>query len=251
MPNKSHKNAPDEKRVIYTVIVNNYDRLQEPTVYPGWDYVCFTDGKGLSWRAKLGLSKWKIRYFDGEFEGEELGPTRYSRLPKILPHRYLPDYDYSAYVDGYARFTKDPSDLLYQLNWPDYGVGEHRWRDTVFEEFEECIEQKKAPREVLEKQQDDYTTGGLPQDAKLLENGLLFRRHNDPAVIKLNEAWWTEMITHSFRDQLSLPYVAWKQGFVICVIEKVLKHTFFTTKAHYRSLASRLIRSVEKRWGDH
>lgn len=231
------------RRVIYTVIVGGYDRLIEPEGYPGWDFVCFTDGKRIGLRAKLGLSRWQVRTFDDQ----ELDTWRISRLPKILPHRYLADYDYSVYIDGNAKLLSDPAAFLDRLKWPGFAVSEHPYRDKVFEEIEECIRQNKAPHELLTAQREAYQADGLPADTALLENNFLLRRHNDPAVIELMQAWWDQMNTHSHRDQLSLPYVAWKLDFRPHVFSQELKRTVFTTKAHYRSPWARWMRSLKKR----
>ncbi|PCI42138.1 MAG: hypothetical protein COB46_01090 [Rhodospirillaceae bacterium] len=231
------------KRVIYTVIVGGYDRLIEPPTYPGWDYVCFTDGKHGSARAKLGLSKWKIQSYDDE----GLDEFRISRLPKILPHRYLKDYDYSVYIDGNAKLLADPAEQLATMDWPDFAVSEHPFRNFVLDEIEECIQQDKAPRELLQAQREAYIKDGIPADLKLWENNFLLRRHNAPAVVELMEAWWEQMNTHSHRDQLSLPYVAWKLGFTPHVFDQDLKRTMFATKAHYRSALSRWKKSLAKR----
>jgi len=233
--------------VIYTVIVGGYDRLIEPEGYPGWDFVCFTDAKCIGWRAKLGLSRWQVRTFDDP----ELDTWRTSRLPKILPHRYLADYDYSVYIDGNAKLLSDPATFLDQINWPDFAVSTHPYRDKVFDEIEECIRQNKAPHDVLAAQREAYHADGLPADTALLENNFLLRRHNAPAVIELMESWWMQMNTHSHRDQLSLPYVTWKQGFAPYVFSQNEKQTFFTTKAHYRSPWSRWKRSWQKRFPPH
>lgn len=231
------------KRVIYTVIVGGYDRLIEPPTYPGWDYVCFTDGKNTGLRAKTGLSKWDIRALDEE----ELDDFRISRLPKILPHRYLKDYEYSVYIDGNAKLLEDPALQLSAMGWPDFAVSEHPFRNFVLEEIEECIVQEKAPRELLEAQRAAYLSNGIPKDLKLWENNFLLRRHNAPNVIALMDAWWEQMNTYSHRDQLSLPYVAWKLGFVPHVFNQELKRTMFQTKAHYRSTWSRWKKSLAKR----
>lgn len=231
------------KRVIYTVIVGGYDRLIEPQPFPGWDFVCFTDGRNTGLRAKAGLSHWDIR----PLEDDGLDSFRHSRLAKILPHRYLQDYDYSVYIDGNARLLSDPYETLETLGWPKLAVSEHPFRATVLEEIDECIRQNKAPRELLETQRAAYLADGMPADLKLLENNFLLRRHNDPEVIRLMEAWWEQMNTHSHRDQLSLPYVAWKQGFAIHTFTQTLKRTLFTTKAHYRAPWKRWQRSVQKR----
>ncbi|MBL4693043.1 MAG: hypothetical protein JKY92_06910, partial [Magnetovibrio sp.] len=92
-----------------------------------------------------------------------------------------------------------------------------------------------------------YLADNIPLDLKLFENNFLLRRHNAPDVVKLMEAWWEQMNTHSHRDQLSLPYVAWKQGFVPHLFDQELKHSLFTTKAHYRTPWSRWKKSLKKR----
>ena len=231
------------KRVIYTVIVGGYDRLIEPQPFPGWDFVCFTDGRNTGLRATVGLSHWDVRPLDSK----DLDVFRQSRLPKILPHRYLQDYDYSLYIDGNAKLLSDPTEMLEALDWPKMAVAEHPFRATVLEEIDECIRQNKAPHELLEAQRAAYVADGMPEDLKLLENNFLLRRHNDPDVIRLMDAWWEQMNTHSHRDQLSLPYVAWKQGFAIHIFTQVLKRTVFTTKAHYRAPWARWKRSLNKR----
>lgn len=234
------------KRVIYTVIVGGYDALIEPPVFTGWDYVCFTDGRNIGLRAKLGFSRWDIRPLP---QDGDLDSFRRSRLPKIMPHRYLADYEYSVYIDGNAKLLSDPSALLDQLSWPMMVVSVHPFRDTVVQEIDECIRQNKAPRALLEAQREAYLADGMPADLALLENNLLLRRHNDAQVIQLMEAWWAQMNTHSHRDQLSLPYVAWKLNFTIQTFSQATKHDVFTTKAHYRSPWARWKRSLNKRLG--
>lgn len=233
------------KRVIYTVIVGGYDRLREPEPYPGWDFVCFTDGRRTGWRSKVGLSHWDIRPIHGDAPTEVLR----SRLPKILPHRYLQDYDYSVYIDGNAWLLEDPTGPLETMGWPKMAVSEHPFRETVFEEIDECVLQNKAPHDLLATQREAYRAEGLPENTPLLENNLLLRRHNDPDVIRLMEAWWDQMNTHSHRDQLSLPFVAWRQNFAVHTFPQAFKRTFFATRAHYRSPWRRWKRSLDKRLG--
>jgi len=231
------------KRVIYTVIIGGYDQIIEPPAFPDWDYICFTDRKRPSLRAAFGLSKWQSRTFDSE----GLDAFRLSRLPKILPHRYLQDYDYSVYIDGNAKLLADPSGPLESMGWPDFAVSEHPYRDTVLEEIQECMRQNKAPLERLEAQREAYLADNIPEGLPLWENNLLLRRHKAPQLVDLMEAWWVQMNTFSHRDQLSLPYVAWKQAFTPHVFTQDMKRTLFTTKAHYRAPWTRWQRSLKKR----
>ena len=46
-------------------------------------------------------------------------------------------------------------------------------------------------------------------DNQLFETGILMRRNCD-SIKRLNELWWKELDTGSVRDQLSFPYVLWK-----------------------------------------
>jgi hypothetical protein len=57
---------------------------------PGWDYLCFTDETST---AKIG---WEVR----ALPQNELDQIRRSRLPKILAHRFLSDYDIRIWIDG-------------------------------------------------------------------------------------------------------------------------------------------------------
>ena len=41
----------------------------------------------------------------------------------------------------------------------------------------------------------------------------MLRRHNDPALMALSEAWWAEVRSKSQRDQLSLSYVVEKTAY--------------------------------------
>src|SRR5262249_39834322 len=52
---------------------------------------------------------------------------------------------------------------------------------------------------------------GYPRHAGLTANGVLLRRHSKP-IRQLGEQWWREIHQGSWRDQLSLGYVAWKLG---------------------------------------
>ncbi|WP_417432247.1 glycosyltransferase domain-containing protein [Kiloniella sp.] len=232
-----------KKNVIYTTIVGGYDNLIEQPKYAGWDYVCFTDQKSLGWRTKLGLSNWKII----PFENPGIDNTRYSRMPKLLPHRFLSEYEYSVYIDGNARLINNPTKLLDELSWPDFGAAYHPFRDNIYDEFTECSALGMDLASTFEKQKNFYLDQGLPNPSQLIENNFLLRRHNQSNISDLHEQWWTELLQHSKRDQLSLPYVSWKKNLWPTLMSQDLKHNYFRKKAHYRSFLQRLTNSIKKR----
>ena len=231
------------KRVIYTTIVGGYDNLIEQPKYAGWDYVCFSDQKSLGWKTTLGLSNWKII----TIENPGIDNTRYSRMPKLLPHRFLSKYEYSVYIDGNARLINNPTKLLDQLSWPDFSAAYHPFRDNIYDEFTECSALGMDDPKIFEKQKQSYLDAGLPGPSQLFENNFLLRRHNLDIVKTIHEEWWEELNNQSKRDQLSLPFVCWKNKYRPTLMSQELKQKFFSKKAHYRSLIQRLKKSLLKR----
>ena len=71
------------KKVIYTSIFGSEYYLHEPSVkLDGWDFLCFTDNPDYE------SDTWKVLH-----TAKIYGGARDSKKPKILPHRYLKDYD--------------------------------------------------------------------------------------------------------------------------------------------------------------
>lgn len=91
-------------RVVYTAIFGGYDRLAPVSNYPGCDFVCFTDD------ATLSVDGWRIIHVAASDTG--LTTAALNRIYKMLPHRFLADYNQSLYVDGNIRVVADPSFLF-------------------------------------------------------------------------------------------------------------------------------------------
>lgn len=233
------------RKVIYTVVVGGYDDVKPLPAFPGWDFVLLTDQKPSLWKRVLGRSCWQVRLFDNP--GLDL--TRFSRLPKLKPHLFLADYDYSVYVDGNACLDSDPSGLLDTLDWPDFAVADHPFRDNLYDEFRECRNMGYDEEAVFNRQEAKYRQSGFTDPAPLYENNLILRRHNKSEVKELGESWFAELCSESKRDQLSLPFVCWRDDFLLITFPQSLKKQYFRTRAHYRSFWERLGRSIRKRLG--
>lgn len=233
------------RKVIYSVNVGGYDKLRPPPAAPGWDCVLFTD-RPLPWHAQIfNRRRWRVVVLDLQ----NLPRATASRRPKLLPHLYLKDWDYSLYVDGSIVFHDDATRWGDIMNWPNFGAAIHPYRANPYDEAEECIRQGKAPAEILRAQMSAYREAGLPEDAPLYENGVLLRRHHDPEVIALDEAWWDEFERFPHRDQISLPFASWRTGIVPQAAVQEVKRRFFSARSHDRSFWRRFRRSVKKRLG--
>jgi len=199
----------DSRLVVYCAIANNYNALLNPSVRDdGVDYFCFTDQP--IWLSLTNSTVWKIRPFPKEVL--HLEPTRKCRMVKILPHLFFPEYEYSVWVDGSIDIIGDIGALIAKYDYPDLLCFKHPKRACIYEEGRACIDLGKDDPHLITRQLDAYRRQGFPENAGLVETGVLIRKHNAPNIIKLMEAWWQELSTHSRRDQLSFPYAAWRTG---------------------------------------
>lgn len=198
-----------ERVAVYTCITNSYDQLRAPPDWPGCDFICFTDNPYL--RSK----SWEIRVLPDE----PLDAARKSRLPKILPHRFLLEYSISVWMDANVTFNCDVAALARRsLTDQPALFFRHPERSCVFAEAAMCIKLKKDEAAILERQAAEYREIGLPAESGLYECTVIMRRHRNPAVIELMEHWWREVMARSRRDQVSLPFVVWRSQFPLQTI---------------------------------
>jgi hypothetical protein len=192
-------------KVVYTAITGDYDELLTPSyLNDDWDYICFTDNENIE------SDFWEIR----KMEDSDLDKIKKARMYKILPHVFLPEYEYSLWIDGNFRIISDINEYIkkYAKNNLMMCIV-HPDRDCIYGEADACIEQKKDSPEVILKQIDKYKAENYPKHYGLIASGILFRKHNNPQVIKLMNTWCEELTSHSRRDQLSFNYACWKNNF--------------------------------------
>lgn len=137
-----------------------------------------------------------------------------ARRIKMLPHRYLPQYDVSVWIDGKIVIIDDPIPAIKEyMNEVDFVVlahpGDHRHL-SIYEEAERCIQFNKGNPVKIKAQIEEYRRVGCPEDREVVATGVLIRNHNKLNIVEFNEAWWNEIQKFSDRDQISFPYVAWK-----------------------------------------
>jgi hypothetical protein len=131
----------------------------------------------------------------------------------------LPEYDVAVYMDANLRVLGDIAPLVRQFveSQAPLALIRHPDRSDIRQEAERCIELKKVrPEEVaiLRRQVDSYIAEGLPENHVLTENNVIFFRHGHPLLAGIMRDWWHEFRSHAKRDQISLPYVLWKNGVV-------------------------------------
>ncbi len=211
------------KKVIYTAISGDSHYLHDPEVIsPGYDYICFTDSN--NYKSDI----WDIRKVIPLYTHGGLNNRRY----KVLPHRFLSNYDFSIYVDGDLKITSDLTPLadqhvLEKLSVLDHSLcgvnttGALNSRNCIYDEaaFIKWLgdnnpkKQYKDNIHTILSQMHRYQDEGYPVKNGLARTSMIMRNHNNYEVIKVMEDWWLELKYWSKRDQLSFPYVCWKNGF--------------------------------------
>mgnify|MGYP003111683860 CR=1 FL=1 len=190
-------------KIIYTTIFGGYDDVTKPNLQNGWDWKCFSEENSIP------------LYTDH---------TRNAKKFKVLPHRYLQDYEYSIFIDGNMYVVGNIDELIEKylsdsnIAFFDHNKNRMDPRDCIYDEYNAIMnlgkndpnQKYKDDPQVMYNQVKRYQDEGYPSHNGLITGMVILRRHNEKDCIKVMEDWWTEIKYGSKRDQLSFNYVAWK-----------------------------------------
>ena len=197
------------KRIIYTSVFGGYDEVAKQKS-DGWSWKCFNEDNSLS------------LYEDN---------NRNAKRFKVLPHRYLQDYEYSVFIDGNMSVRGNLDELVDKyLKDSNVAFFNHKnnildSRDCPYKEAQTILDlgnknMKLTPERgilnykdnpyLIQEQFTKYSMLGFPKDKGLITGMVILRRHNEADCIETMEDWWTEIKYNSKRDQLSFNYCAWK-----------------------------------------
>lgn len=198
-----------KKFALYTAVFGKIGRgVHTPEVsIPDVDRFCFTD-------LDIKSDFYQIR----KMNLDPLATVRRQRWIKIrIPDEIFDKYEYSVYVDCKRASVIDFEWLLsFMEPQSDFVTRRHKIRDCVYEEGRVCIEKRKDDEVVILKQLDFYRSENYPPHNGLHYSYILLRRHTK-RLREFSMLWWEQLERYSFRDQISLPYVAWKYGMKISI----------------------------------
>ena len=197
-----------KKFVLYTAIFGKTGRFNVPDIsIRDVDRFCFTDLDVLS-------KFYQIK----KMELNRLISVRRQRFVKIcIPDEIFDNYEYSVYVDCKRPYSVNFKKLLDCMEeGSDIVTRRHRRRSCAYDEGEFCIIKKKDHSAVILKQLEYYKSQKYPDHNGLQASGLLIRRHTK-RMKEFSKLWWQQVERYSHRDQISLPYVAWKYGMKISI----------------------------------
>lgn len=209
--NKIPNYFSEERIAVYTVVFGKYDNIPEPYCTPNnIDYYLVTDQN-----IDLSCSVWhKVDITSFNNILSKYNNVQKNRYFKMQPHLLFPNYKYSIYLDGNIQVITDLTEYIYCLNNCGLAAHMHSSRDCVYEESKAIVFAKKESKEKMDSHIEHLKNEHFPVHYGMLECNILVREHNTTCK-SIMEEWLSEFMTYSKRDQISLPYVLFKNGIEI------------------------------------
>ena len=221
------------KIVVYTSVFGNYDKILEP-IYknPAIDYIAITD------QALPKNSVWKKLDMSNYIEFKDLDAYHKAKFCKMFPHKLFPNYDFSIWVDGNVQIVADIFPLVLKTNENFMATYKNPLHDDIYTEGRFCVYCDAVSLSAVKKQLSAYKRDGFRRHFGMREFSIIVRAHNNEMCKKLMEQWWEQVNTYTMRDQLSFPYVLWKNHLDINTVqllgENWRHNPRFVAKSHSR-----------------
>lgn len=223
----AHRQSATTGTVLYSACFGDYDTVRRPKTDESYHCYFFTDRK-LPTRFR----GWTPVFVDiGDID-----PAIANRAFKCLGHIAFPNSARNIYVDSSFLYIRNISKFMEDKFDGDIAAFQHSSRRNIWEEAEACIFQGKGSKEIILKQIKSYEKSGFHERNTLYELGVISRSTQSTLVGGTCELWLKELTKHSLRDQISFPFVAWKNGMKIDVVhENIFYNHYLVPVAHRQS----------------
>lgn len=215
IPYKTTGKIIKTKVVVYTSIFGDYDPLIDPLYKSeNCEYYAITD-------QDIPInSVWK-KYDTSSIDGfEKMDDYHKSKFCKMHPHILFPGYDFSIWVDGNVQIVADLYPLVDRINDKHcIAAFQNPFHDCIYTETRYNICQNNVSIDGLLNQVEGYRQEGFPMHFGMRELTIIVREHNNKHCIDIMNDWWEQVNLFTMRDQISLPYVIWKNNLAIDYIQ--------------------------------
>jgi len=192
------------KPIVYTAIYGGYDNPKDqPDI--GVDYICYTDNPDLK------SNTWQVRY-------EPIFPKLHPRMRAKYWKLVCPFDSLSLWIDGSIEIV-DRNIIDRLSKYLDNGWATYKHpspRDCIKEELEASLPMEKYRDVPVKEQVEYYFAQGMPEHFGLWACGVMLR---DGRFEDFGNKWFIENLAWTYQDQISLPYLVWKEKFPIDTIE--------------------------------
>ncbi len=199
-------------KACYTAIFSNYEDLKDPVqgsyfirdgdnkkevpFHEGFDFYCFTDQPLVS-------NVWKII----QITDYNLSPQRMARQVKLLPHKFLPEYEFTFWLDASFQINIDLNVFWDRHFKSPFTAPDHPLRNCVYREVQSCIVNKRGDHEQIRQQGELYRKLNVPSFNGIITSGVLMRQKTIGCMNMCDE-WWEELCKHSARDQIAFANIS-------------------------------------------
>jgi hypothetical protein len=230
--NKRLNNIINLKKLVYTIILGNYDKPKPFNKQKGYDYYLITDDTSFE---KYKNTNWTILEIPEIVKCLNISIVKKQRFLKLHPHLFFKKYDLSIYIDGTFIIKGDLNEFLLRIITPKFFfyTFEHPRRRKIFLEIKSVIKAKKEKKSLGNVIKEKYEKEKFPDNNGLIESCLLIRKHNDKQCIDIMTKWYNEIKNYSHRDQLSFNYIIWKNHIKIKYIPKRYAYQYFLQKSSH------------------
>lgn len=207
--------------VIYTVLTGDKESLGNPLEnLVDYDtdldlkFICFTDNKCLQ------SDVYELRLLENGY----LPDDKMSRRPKALPHEYLPEWDWSLYIDNIVKFKRLPRLADIELAAETgFILHRHATRKSPEEEAEVLVYLGYESESILEKQLDFYgQKAPFNQNDNFGTCTLMMRRHHQADIRCFGRIWWENILNFSKRDQISFEFSRKMSGAKVSYYDRLI-----------------------------
>ena len=222
------------KKVVYSVILGNYDKIHPFNLQNGFDFILFTDISNIN----CNETNWTIFPLPNELKDRNISRVKKQRFIKLHPHLYFKNYNLSIYIDASFQIKGDLNQFLLRVITTKYKIYtfEHPARNKIFNETFAVVKSGKESQNLSKFIRERYKKEKFPDNNGLIESCLIIRKHNEREVIENMHKWYEEIEKYSHRDQLSFNYIAWKTGIKIKYISKRFTMNYFNKYGHIKKL---------------
>ena len=147
------------KKVVYSIIIGDYDLISTFPKQEGFDYFLFSD-------MNYNNTNWTIIPISNLIEKKNISSIKMTRYIKILPHLFFENYELSIYFDAAYTINGDLNELLLRTLNPSFDLYflQHPERNSLLEEFSAVINLKKETEESVNRVKTRYIKENFPDN---------------------------------------------------------------------------------------
>ena len=205
---KKFEMTRNKKVAFYTCILGDYDELKQPEyVEENCDYYIISDNP------RHAKSNMRWIDIDSVVPDRNMSLQEKNRYVKMHPHKIFCNYDISVYMDGSIQLVGPMRQYLSCIGEVGLAIHRHRIRKCIYVESMMVNWLGMIKKKDVLPQIQKYVSEGMPRNWGLFECCVIAVDLSNKLAIKILEEWFLEFKNGAKRDQLSLTYIIWKNGF--------------------------------------